>query len=382
MALTLNEEQQLLKDTAREFVQKNAPISHFRELRDANDDKGYSQDLWMKMADLGWAGILIDEEYGGSNFGMVGLGAVLEETGRNLVPSPLISTALLGASLIQLAGDKNQKKELLPKISEGKLTTALALDEGARHNPLNISTFCVKKGGNLVLEGRKTFVIDGQSANLLIVVARNSEPNNKESNGDVSRSMYLVDPKKVGVKITKVSMVDSRSYCEIIFDKVEVNEEDRLGEENVVGIIDDVLERVQIGISAEMLGNALEAFDQTIQYLKDRKQFGKPIGSFQALQHRAAQMFSELELTKSSVQGALNAIEENSNDKSRFASLAKFKAGETLNLVSNEAVQMHGGVGVTDEFDIGFFLKRARVVEQMFGSSDYHLDRYAVLSEY
>ena len=381
MALTLNEEQQLLKDTAREFVQKNAPISHFRELRDLNDDKCYSQDLWKKMADLGWAGILIDEEYGGSNFGMVGLGAVLEETGRNLVPSPLISTALLGASIIQLAGNENQKKDLLPKISEGKLTTALALDEGARHDPLNISTFCVKKEKNLVLEGRKTFVVDGQSANLLIVVARNSEPNNKEES-DVSRSMYLVDPKKAGVKIIKTRMIDSRSYCEIIFDKVKVKEEDRLGEQNVVGIIDDVLERVQIGISAEMLGNALEAFDQTIQYLKDRKQFGKPIGSFQALQHRAAHMFSELELTKSSVQGALNAIDENSNDKSRYASLAKFKAGETLNLVSNEAVQMHGGVGVTDEFDIGFFLKRARVAEQMFGSSDYHLDRYAVLSEY
>ena len=381
MALTLNEEQQLLKDTAREFVQKNAPISHFRELRDSNDDKCYSQDLWKKMADLGWAGILIDEEYGGSNFGMVGLGAVLEETGRNLVPSPLISTALLGASIIQLAGNENQKKDLLPKISEGKLTTALALDEGTRHDPLNISTFCVKKEKNLVLEGRKTFVVDGQSANLLIVVARNSEPNNKEES-DVSRSMYLVDPKKAGVKIIKTRMIDSRSYCEIIFDKVKVKEEDRLGEKNVVGIIDDVLERVQIGISAEMLGNALEAFDQTIQYLKDRKQFGKPIGSFQALQHRAAHMFSELELTKSSVQGALNAIDENSNDKSRYASLAKFKAGETLNLVSNEAVQMHGGVGVTDEFDIGFFLKRARVAEQMFGSSDYHLDRYAVLSEY
>ena len=381
MSLTLNEEQQLLKDTAREFVQKNAPISHFRELRDSNDDKCYSQDLWKKMADLGWAGILIDEEYGCSNFGMVGLGAVLEETGRNLVPSPLISTALLGASLIQLAGNENQKKDLLPKISEGKLTTALALDEGTRHDPLNISTFCVKKEKNLVLEGRKTFVVDGQSANLLIVVARNSEPNNKEES-DVSRSMYLLDPKKAGVKIIKTRMIDSRSYCEIIFDKVKVKEEDRLGEQNVVGIIDDVLERVQIGISAEMLGSALEAFDQTIQYLKDRKQFGKPIGSFQALQHRAAHMFSELELTKSSVQGALNAIDENSNDKSRYASLAKFKAGETLNLVSNEAVQMHGGVGVTDEFDIGFFLKRARVAEQIFGSSDYHLDRYAVLSEY
>ena len=178
-------------------------------------------------------------------------------------------------------------------------------------------------------------------------------------------------------------MVDSRNACEISFKDVKIEEKNLLGDLGAgFPIIEEVLERAQIGISAEMLGNALEAFDRTLEYLKERKQFGAVIGSFQALQHRAAIMFAEVELTKSSVMGALNAIDENSNDKARFASLAKFKAGETLLLVSSEAVQMHGGVGVTDEFDIGFFLKRSRVAEQIFGSSDYHLDRYATLSEY
>ena len=195
--------------------------------------------------------------------------------------------------------------------------------------------------------------------------------------------LFLVDPNSEGLVRNRTQMVDSRNACELFFKDVEVEEKDLLGDLGAgFPIIEEVLERAQIGISAEMLGNALEAFDRTLEYLKERKQFGAVIGSFQALQHRAAIMFAEVELTKSSVMGALNAIDENSNDKARFASLAKFKAGETLHLVSSEAVQMHGGVGVTDEFDIGFFLKRSRVAEQIFGSSDYHLDRYATLSEY
>ena len=382
MALLLNEQQQLLKDTAKEFVQKNAPIAHFRELRDKQDKTGYSKDLWKSMADLGWAGILVHEDYGGSNFGMMGLGAILEETGRNLVPSPLLSTALLGASLIQIAGSEIQKKKFLPKITEGKLTTAFALEESGKHDPLNISTSCIDRGNKLVLEGKKTFVLDGHSADLLIVVARHTETADGKKIGEEGRGLYLVDPKQKGITISKLNMVDSRNYSDIIFDKVEINKEDQLGEMEAGGVIEEVLERGQIGISAEMLGNALEAFDKTLEYLKERNQFGKPIGSFQSLQHRAAAMFAELELTKSSILGALNAVDENSNDRSRYASLAKFKAGETLNLVSSEAVQMHGGVGVTDEFDIGFFLKRSRVAEQIFGSSNFHLNRYAILSEY
>jgi acyl-CoA dehydrogenase len=379
MALLLNEEQQYLKDTAKDFVQKNAPINHFRELRDSKDETGYSKELWKQMAELGWAGVLISEEYGGSDFGMVGMGGILEETGRCLVPSPLFATALLGASLIGLGGKADQKKDLLPKIAKGELTTAFALEEGSRHTPYRISTTAEKKGKDFVLNGKKTFVLDGHSADLIVLAARTSGGIEDQS----GISLFLIDPNSTGLQRKRTHMVDSRNASEIHLKGVEVSETKLLGELDAgFSIIEEVLERGQIGISAEMLGNTLEAFDITLEYLKERKQFGAVIGSFQALQHRAAVMFAEIELTKSSVMGALNAVDENSNDRSRFASLAKFKAGETLHLVSSEAVQMHGGVGVTDEFDIGFFLKRSRVAEQIFGSSDYHLDRYATLSEY
>ena len=379
MALLLNEEQQYLKDTAKDFVQKNAPINHFRELRDSKDETGYSKELWKQMAELGWAGVLISEEYGGSDFGMVGMGGILEETGRCLVPSPLFATALLGASLIGLGGKADQKKDLLPKIAKGELTTAFALEEGSRHNPYRISTTAEKKGKDFVLNDKKTFVLDGHSADLIVLAARTSGGIEDQS----GISLFLIDPNSTGVQRKRTHMVDSRNASEIHLKGVKVSETKLLGELDAgFSIIEEVLERGQIGISAEMLGNTLEAFDITLEYLKERKQFGAVIGSFQALQHRAAVMFAEIELTKSSVMGALNAVDENSNDRSRFASLAKFKAGETLHLVSSEAVQMHGGVGVTDEFDIGFFLKRSRVAEQIFGSSDYHLDRYATLSEY
>ena len=379
MALLLNEEQQYLKDTAKDFVQKNAPINHFRELRDSKDETGYSKELWKQMAELGWAGVLISEEYRGSDFGMVGMGGILEETGRCLVPSPLFATALLGASLIGLGGKADQKKDLLPKIAKGGLTTAFALEEGSRHTPYRISTTAEKKGKNFVLNGKKTFVLDGHSADLIVLAARTSGGIEDQS----GISLFLIDPNSTGLQRKRTHMVDSRNASEIHLKDVEVSETKLLGELDAgFSIIEEVLERGQIGISAEMLGNTLEAFDITLEYLKERKQFGAVIGSFQALQHRAAVMFAEIELTKSSVIGALNAVDENSNDRSRFASLAKFKAGETLHLVSSEAVQMHGGVGVTDEFDIGFFLKRSRVAEQIFGSSDYHLDRYATLSEY
>ena len=379
MALLFNEEQQYLKDTAKDFVQKNAPINHFRELRDSEDETGYSKELWKQMAKLGWAGILISEEYGGSDFGMMGMGGILEETGRCLVPSPLFSTALLGASLIELGGKADQKKDLLTKIAKGELTTAFALEEGSRHTPYRISTTAEKKGENFVLNGKKTFVLDGHSADLIVLAARTSGGIEDQS----GISLFLIDPNSTGLQRKRTHMVDSRNASEIHLKGVEVSETKLLGELDAgFSIIEEVLERGQIGISAEMLGNTLEAFDITLEYLKERKQFGAVIGSFQALQHRAAIMFAEIELTKSSVMGALNAVDENSNDRSRFASLAKFKAGEILHLVSSEAVQMHGGVGVTDEFDIGFFLKRSRVAEQIFGSSDYHLDRYATLSEY
>ena len=379
MALVLNEEQQSLKDIAKEFLQKNAPVTHFREIRDTENELGYDPDLWKQMVDLGWSGILVPEEYGGFDFGMVGMGSILEEMGKMLTPSPLFSTGVLGASLISLGGNDKQKQTYLPQIVDGSITTALALEEGNRHSPLSINTEAKKDGKNYTLTGSKTFVIDGHSSNLLIVAARTSGSENDSS----GITLFLVDPSIDGVEVNKTSMVDSRNSANITLKNVDVSIENVLGEENNgAALLDEVLDRAQIAISAEMLGNASQAFDITLEYLKERKQFGAVIGSFQALQHRAAEMYSELELTKSSVIAACVAADEKSNDLRRMASLAKFKAGETNHLVTNEAVQMYGGVGVTDEYDVGLYLKRARVTEQIFGNSEYHLDRYASLSEY
>ena len=379
MALVLNEEQQSLKDIAKEFLQKNAPVTHFREIRDTENELGYDPDLWKQMVDLGWSGILVPEEYGGFDFGMVGMGSILEEMGKMLTPSPLFSTGVLGASLISLGGNDKQKQTYLPQIVDGSITTALALEEGNRHSPLSINTEGKKDGENYTLTGSKTFVIDGHSSNLLIVAARTSGSENDSS----GITLFLVNPGIDGVEVSKTSMVDSRNSANITFKEVIVSLDDVLGEENNgAALLEEVLDRAQIAISAEMLGNASQAFDITLEYLKERKQFGAVIGSFQALQHRAAEMYSELELTKSSVIAACVAADEQSNDLRRMASLAKFKAGETNHLVTNEAVQMHGGVGVTDEYDVGLYLKRARVTEQIFGNSEYHLDRYASLSEY
>ena len=379
MALILNEEQQSLKDIAREFLQKNAPVTHFREIRDTKNELGYDEVLWKEMVNLGWSGILIPEEYGGFDFGMVGMGSIFEEMGKTLTPSPLFSTGVLGASLISLGGNNSQKQSLLPKIVDGSLTTALALEEGSRHSPYSINTKAVKDGDNFKISGEKTFVIDGHTAGLLIVAAR-TDGSIDDSSGI---SLFLVDPNSKGIEITKTSMVDSRNAASIQFKDAIVSSSEILGEQNNgAGILEEVLDRAQIAISAEMLGNASQAFDITLEYLKERKQFGAVIGTFQALQHRAAEMYSELELTKSSVIAACNAVDENSNDLKRMASLAKFKAGETNYLVTNEAVQMHGGVGVTDEYDVGLYMKRARVTEQIFGNSEYHLDRYATLSDY
>ena len=379
MALILNEEQQSLKDIAREFLQNNAPITHFREIRDTQNELGYDKSLWKEMVNLGWSGILIPEEYGGFDFGMVGMGSILEEAGKTLTPSPLFSTGVLGASLLTLGGSDTQKQTYLPQIVEGALTTALALEEGNRHAPHFIQTEAKKKDGKFVISGNKNFVIDGHSSKLLMVAAR-TEGSIDDASGI---TIFLVDPDEQGVEITKTIMVDSRNAANIEFNNVSVSSDNILGEENNgASLLELVLDRAQIAISAEMLGNASQAFDLTLQYLKERKQFGAVIGTFQALQHRAAEMYSELELTKSSIIAACNAVDDNSNDLRRIASLAKFKSGETNHLITNEAIQMHGGVGVTDEYDVGLFMKRARVTEQIFGNSEYHIDRYATLSDY
>jgi len=377
MKLILTKEEQFLKDTAKNFAEERCPISHFRTLRDNNDPILWDKEIWKEMTTLGWPGILIPEEYGGSNFGITGISVILEECAKTLTPSPLFATGVLGAFSITNFGSTEQKQSYLPKIASGELTTALAIDESSHHNPGNTEMAAKKDGKKFVLNGKKTFVIDGSSADLLIVLARTSG-NKGEMSG---LTLFLIDSNDTGIEKIKLDMADSRNYANINFNNVEVDAGSILGDEETGGeTAENILDIGRIALASEMLGNAEAAFETTLDYLKQRKQFGVLIGSFQALQHRAAEMFCELELTKSSVLAAMKAADEGSNELQRLSSLSKTIAGETLHLVSNEAVQMHGGIGVTDEYDIGFFLKRARVAEQIFGSSKFHTERYANIS--
>ena len=377
MKLILTEEEQFLKDTAKNFAEERSPITHFRALRDNSDPILWDKDMWSEMSKLGWPGIMIPEEYGGSNFGLSGICVVLQECAKTLTPSPLLASGVLGAYAINKYGTKEQKEKYLPLIASGELTTSIAVDESSHHNPYDSMLTAKKSSDEYVLSGKKTFVIDGTSSDLIIVLARTSG----EKGDSTGLTVFIVDSNADGIDRIKLEMADSRNYANIIFDNVKISTKNILGDVEAGGeAIDDILDIGRIAMSAEMLGNSEAAFDTTLDYLKQRKQFGVLIGSFQALQHRAAEMFCEIELTKSSVIAAMRAADEKSNDVQRLSSLAKTVAGETLHLVSNEAIQMHGGIGVTDEYDIGFFLKRARVAEQIFGSAKFHTERYANLS--
>ncbi|MDA7696134.1 acyl-CoA dehydrogenase family protein [Gammaproteobacteria bacterium] len=377
MKLILNEEQQFLKDTAKNFAEERTPINHFRSLRDNKDNLLWDKDTWKEMVNLGWSGILIPEEYGGSNFGLAGISVILQECGKTLTPSPLFATGVLGAYAISQYGTEEQKKKYLPQIVNGEITTAIAIDESSHHNPLNINMPAVLKDNSYILNGKKVFVVDGASADLLIVVARTSG----KTGDSTGITLFLVENNQPSINVVKLDMADSRNYANITFSDITVQKENILGDVEAGGeAIENILDIGRIAISAEMLGNTEAAFESTISYLKERKQFGVLIGTFQALQHRAAEMFCEIELTKSSIMAAMQGADNNSNELQRLASLAKTMAGETLHLVSNEAIQMHGGIGVTDEYDLGFYLKRSRVVEQIFGCSKFHTERYANIS--
>ena len=368
MALILTEEEQLLKTSTGELMKTKAPIAALRKLRDSKDPLGYSKSLWSEMVNMGLAGLTIPEAYNGMGFNYVGMGQVLEECGKTLVASPLVSTALISSSAIQLGGNEAQKATYLSAIADGSMIMTLAIDEGKHHRPENCNTSLTD--GKIT--GEKTMVIDGNIVDKIIVSVLDTNGNSQ---------LVIVDAKGEGVVISKVEMMDSRNLATIQFTNVEV--ENTLSDYNGPhNLLDHVLDIGRIGLSAEMLGGIQEAFSRTIAYLKERNQFGVPIGSFQALQHRAAIMFSEIELCKSVVIKALKAIDEDSAELPKMASLAKAKLGETYKLVSNEGIQMYGGIGMTDDEEIGFFLKRARVVQHTFGDTNFHLNRLAKMKGY
>jgi alkylation response protein AidB-like acyl-CoA dehydrogenase len=375
----LTEEQTLLRDAARTWTREKSPVSAFRKMRDAGAPLGYDAAAFAEMAEMGWTGVIIPEEYGGSDFGYLGLGLILEETGRTLTASPILSSALAAASAIILGGDKAQKEAWLTKIASGELVATLAVDEGAHHRPENIALTATKAGEGYRLSGVKTFVLEGMAAGLFVVSARTGG----KSGETKGISLLLVPADAKGLSRKALKLADSRGAAVITFDKVVVGADALLGKEGKGWeLLEKTLDRARAGLAAEMLGAAVQAFETTLDYLKVRVQFGQVIGAFQALQHRAAKMFTDLELARSCVEAALTAIDNDAADVAELVSLAKAKVGDTLHLVSNEMVQMHGGIGMTDAHDAGLYLKRARAAEATFGGQSYHRDRYARLQGY
>jgi len=379
MALVLNDEQQLLLSTVQGFVREKAPVKHLRQLRDSNDAVGFSRDLWKEMAELGWAGITFPEQYGGSGLGYAELGIVLEECGRTLVPEPFLSTVVLGGELLLRAGREEQKKEILGGIAEGRTILAVATQERGRFEPYVVETRAEPRAGGFTLTGNKRFVLDGHVADHIIVPVRTSG-----AAGDRDGiTLFILPSNAPGLTVQRTIMVDSRNAANLHLENVQVATDQILGEVGAgADLLDAAYDRATIALSAQLLGVLTEAFERTVAYLKTRTQFDVKIGSFQALKHRASTMFCEVELTKSAVMDALRAIDESREEVPKMASVAKARSSDTAGLVTREAIQMHGGIGMTDEEEIGLFLKRARAAELTLGDSTYHRDRFAKLSGY
>ncbi len=380
MELVLSEDQELLAKTANDFVAEHSPVSRMRKLRDSKDPVGFSRELWKQMAELGWVGIPFPESVGGAGLGLAELALVLEALGRKLAPEPFLSTVLLGGQAVLLGGSDAQRKEWLAPLVHGDRVLTLAFQEAkSRYDLRRVATRAEKAGDGWRLTGEKIQVLDGHVADALVVAARTSG-GETDAKGI---TLFLVPKGARGLDVTRQWRVDSRNAALVKLSGVTV------GRADVVGPLDeggDLLERVVdrgiVGLSAEMLGSMHQAADDTFQHLKTRVQFGVPIGSFQALKHRAARMYIELELSRSTVMAAARAVDENAPDLPKLASLVKARCSEAGILVANEAIQMFGGVGMTDEYDIGFYLKRARVAEITFGDAAFHRDRWARLSGY
>jgi alkylation response protein AidB-like acyl-CoA dehydrogenase len=370
MDLTLTEEQTLLQRAAKDFVAGRAPLARTRKL--AASGEGYSREVWQQMAKLGWLGLTVSEEHGGAGLGHRYLMVVLEELGKALVPEPIVSTVLLGATAIELGGSKAARSEHLAAIVAGERIVALAHQEKGSRFALGavdtLATKAAKSGASYVLRGEKVHVADGTIADWLIVSARAVD----------GMGLFLVPAKaSTGLTIERQERIDGRSCAIVRLDGVTVGPEMRLGgPERGLALLERVVDAGTVGLCAEMLGSMAAAFAMTLEYLKTRVQFGVAIGSFQALQHRAARLYVESELARSAVLLAHDAL-DGEGSAARAASAAKAKCTDAFLLIAHEAIQMHGGIGMTHEHDIGLYLKRARVAEMTFGDAAYHRDRFA-----
>jgi acyl-CoA dehydrogenase len=380
MSLVLTEDQELLAKTAADFVREHSPITRVRELRDRRDATGFSRALWKQMAELGWVGIPFPEALGGAGMGLADLAVVLEQLGRRLAPEPFLSTVLLGGRALLLGGSAAQQQAWLPGVTAGEKLLTLAWQEvRSRFDPFRIETSAKPAGAGFTLAGEKVAVPDGTVADAIVVAARTAGASGDEA----GVTLFLVPRDASGVSLTPQTRIDHRNAALLRLDGVQ------LGRDAVVGAVDGggallarVLDGATAGLCAEMLGAMSQVFEDTVQYLKTRVQFGVPIGSFQALKHRAARVFMELELARSATMAAVRALDGADADAAKLASLAKARCSDAFVLAANEAVQLFGGVGMTDEYDLGFYMKRARVAEMTFGDAAWHRERWARLGGY
>ncbi|MGF0238829.1 acyl-CoA dehydrogenase family protein [Rhodococcus sp. IEGM1300] len=376
MSLRYSDEQRLLADSARDFLAARSPVSAQRRLRDDAVTTGFEPQLWREAVELGWSAIPFPEEFGGLDFGCKGLGPIFESLGRNLSATPLLSSVVLGGSLMHLAGNSAQQTHWLQAVVGGEQRLALAVDERSRHAPKHIAFEAKAEGDGYRLHGEKFWVVDGLGADAYVLAARtDGQPG--ETQGI---SLFLVPADTPGLTVSALPLIDSRNSARLQLEHVLLGSEALLGN---VGegwpALETALDRGRACLAAELLGMAEQLFDTTLEYLKTRVQFDTQIGTFQVLQHRAAQLYVDLALSRSALMAALATLDDATVDlteRARLVSLAKWKAGDTAIKVANEAVQMHGGIGVTDELDVGLYLKRVRVAQSCLGDRDFHCERY------
>lgn len=375
MPLFLNEDQTMLRDTARDFVADSAPVSHMRKLRDDNDQTGFSRNLWKQFADMGFTGILIDEAQGGLGLGHVEAGLVLEEIGRNLSPSPFLQTAV--AAVEAMKGTPHAER-WFPGILAGETVAALAIDEGAKHRN-SVAMKAERAGNGFKLTGAKQFVHHGHVADVVIVAARTAGAADDQD----GVTLFAVPKNAAGMTAKAERLTDASLAARIEFDGVEVDADAVIGEVDAGRTpLDRLLRAGRAGAAAEMLGVGAGAMDMTVNYLKERKQFGVLIGSFQALQHRASHLYSEMEVARAAVLKAQQLLDVGDEKADAAVSVAKAMTGLATMLSVQEGIQMHGGIGMTDEFDIGFYMKRQRVLAELFGDANFHADRLARAAGY
>ena len=374
MAL-LTDDQKMLQETAASFLREEGSIARqLRHWRDTGCTDGYGTDFWKKFAELGLTGICIPEDQGGLGLGSVEAALVLEEIGRNLTPSPFLTTAVAGARAIE--GTAHAER-WYPGILSGEAVLALAIDEGRRHAPEQTALSAERRGNGFVLNGAKQFVVHGNSADMLLTLARTSgSPGDREG-------LTLFAVPKGAADVESVTLADSSKAARIKFDNVELDADTVVGEvDNGREPLARALNAGRAGAAAELVGIAAGATAMTVDYLKQRKQFGKLIGEFQSLQHRAAHLYGEIEIARAAALKAAELIDSGDGKAELMVAVAKAKAASVSKLAVQEGVQMHGGIGMTDEHDIGLYMKRDAVLGELFGDVYHHRNKVAEISGY